>query len=160
MSARLVADEFDLYFAALTTALFVVIIVIVYRRRALTFDAATLPRRAAIAHRVRLVEIAGRGLVVLVGDVGHGDAQSRANARMRRQEISRNGLEFASEKQLWQANRPLDCITRARLEKAKSGGDAVLSVVPMDLYLFWRCPKKRRGEGRPGGWKRPMAEGL
>jgi len=31
-------------------------------------------------------------------------------------------------------SNPIVCITQDRLEKAKSGGDTALSVVPMDLY--------------------------
>lgn len=27
----------------------------------------------------------------------------------------------------------------SRLKREQSGGDAVLSVVPMDLYWIWRC---------------------
>ena len=40
----------------------------------------------------------------------------------------------------------MDCITH-ELEKVKSGGDAVLSVVPMDLYCIWRCERRESQSG-------------
>jgi hypothetical protein len=54
---------------------------------------------------VRLVEVVGRSLVVLIRDVGHCVQMP-----------------------------PIQSMVSHRLEKVKSGGDAVLSVVPMDLY--------------------------
>lgn len=71
MTSRLVADELDLNLATLTAAL-IVIVVVVVGGRALSLDAAVLVVRVvAIAHRVRVVQVRGRRLVVLVGDVGH-----------------------------------------------------------------------------------------
>lgn len=72
VAARLVADELDLNLATLASALFVIVVVVVGRRRALALDAARLGGRAAIANRVGVVEVAGRALLVLFGDVGHG----------------------------------------------------------------------------------------
>lgn len=69
MAARLVADELDLNLAALAAALFVVVVVVV-GGRARSLDAAIVGV-VAIADRVRVVELRGRRLVVLVGDVGH-----------------------------------------------------------------------------------------
>lgn len=67
---RLVADKLNLNLAALATALVVVVIVIIVGSAlALALDAATLGGSAAIA--VGVVEVAGRLLVVLIGDVGH-----------------------------------------------------------------------------------------
>jgi hypothetical protein len=66
---RLVADELDLNLPPFASALFVVIVVIV-GTRTLAFDAAGLGGdRIAIA--VRLVQVGGRCLVVLIRDVGH-----------------------------------------------------------------------------------------
>ncbi len=71
VSARLVADELDLNLAALASALLVIVVVVVGRRSTLALDAARLGWRAAIANRVGVVEVGGRALVVLIGDVGH-----------------------------------------------------------------------------------------
>lgn len=69
VAARLVADELDLNLATLAAALLVIVVVVV-GSWARSLDAAALVR-VAIAHRVRVVELRGRRLVVLVGDVGH-----------------------------------------------------------------------------------------
>lgn len=69
MPTRLVADELYLNLATLSAALIIIVIVVVIRSAlALSLDTATLGG-SAIA--VRIVEVAGRGLVVLVSDVGH-----------------------------------------------------------------------------------------
>ncbi len=72
MATRLVRDELDLNLAALAATLFVIIIVVVGGRRTLALDAARLGGGAAVAYRVGVVNVLRRGLVVLVGDVGHG----------------------------------------------------------------------------------------
>lgn len=72
VAARLVRDELDLNLATLAAALFVIIVIIVRRRRTLALDAARVGGRAAVADRVGVVNVVGGGLVVLVGDVGHG----------------------------------------------------------------------------------------
>jgi hypothetical protein len=64
----LVADELYLDLATLPTALLVVVVVVAL---SLALDATTLGGRIAIADRVRLLEVGGRGLIVLIGDVGH-----------------------------------------------------------------------------------------
>lgn len=69
VAARLVADELDLNLATLAAALLVIVVVVV-GSWARSLDAAALVR-VAIADRVRVVELRGRRLVVLVGDVGH-----------------------------------------------------------------------------------------
>jgi hypothetical protein len=67
---RLVANKLYLDLASLATALIIVVIVIVVGSAlALSLDTATLGGSTAIA--VRVVEVAGRLLVVLVRDVGH-----------------------------------------------------------------------------------------
>ena len=72
VAARLVADELDLDLAALAAALLVVVIVVVGRGSAGALNAAGLANIAvAIADGMRVVELGGRGLVVLIGDVGH-----------------------------------------------------------------------------------------
>lgn len=71
MAARFVADELDLDLTTLAAALLVIVIVIVRSRRALALDAAALVGGTAVANRLRLVELGGRILVVLVRDVGH-----------------------------------------------------------------------------------------
>lgn len=67
MAARFVADEFDLDLPALTVA-FLIIIIVIIRRCALTLHAARLRGGCAI---LSIVELVGRGLVVLIGKVGH-----------------------------------------------------------------------------------------
>lgn len=69
VATRLVADKLDLNLPPLTAALLVVVVVIV-GSGARSLDAATLAG-GAIANRMRVVELGGRRLVVLVGDVGH-----------------------------------------------------------------------------------------
>ena len=72
VAARLVADELELDLAALAAALLVVVIVVVGGARAGALDAATLTDGGvAIADGMRVVELGGRGLVVLISDVGH-----------------------------------------------------------------------------------------
>lgn len=51
-------------------------------------------------------------------------------------------------------------------KRKQSGGDAVLSVVPMDLYWIWRCERRREGGAlgalvsqRPG-WARSSGSSL
>lgn len=105
VSARLVADELDLDLAALAAALLIIVVVVVVGGGTLALDATALRRGAAIADGVRLVEVVGRSLVVLIRDVGHCVQMP-----------------------------PIQSMVSHRLEKVKSGGDAVLSVVPMDLY--------------------------
>lgn len=69
MPTRLVTDELYLNLAALASTLIVVVVIVVIRSAlALSLDAATLGG-SAIA--VRIVEVAGRRLVVLISDVGH-----------------------------------------------------------------------------------------
>lgn len=102
MPTRLVADKLDLDLATLATALLVVVVVIIVGSAlALTLDAATLGGGAAIA--VAVVEVAGRLLVVLVGDVGH--CFGFTAFRVSRYHENRKTLT--------------------------NGGDAALSVVPM-----------------------------
>lgn len=72
MATRLIADELDFDLAALAAALLVVIIIVIGRGRAGALNAAGLVVVGiAIAHGMRLVELGGRGLFVLIGDVGH-----------------------------------------------------------------------------------------
>ncbi len=69
MPTRLVADELYLNLATLAATLIIIVVVVVIRSAlALSLDTATLGG-SAIA--VRIVEVAGRCLVVLIGDVGH-----------------------------------------------------------------------------------------
>lgn len=68
MAARLVGDELDLNLASLATTLLVVIVVATCRRTR-AFDASGTLARSAVSGRI--VELGGRGLVVLVRDVGH-----------------------------------------------------------------------------------------
>lgn len=71
VAARLVANELDLDLAALAAALVVVVIVVVGSAGAGALDAATLDGSIAIADGMRVVKVVGRGVVVLVSDVGH-----------------------------------------------------------------------------------------
>lgn len=71
VAARLVGDELDLNLAALAAALLVVVIVVIGRARPGALDAAGFGGSIAIADRVRVVELGGRRLVVLISDVGH-----------------------------------------------------------------------------------------
>jgi hypothetical protein len=72
VATRFVGDKLDLDLAALAAALLVVVIVIVGRGRAGALNSARLSNTGvAIADRMRLVELGGRGLVVLICDVGH-----------------------------------------------------------------------------------------
>lgn len=124
VATRLVADELDLNLAALAAALLVIIIVVVGGRSALSLDAATLSCGSIAIAGVGVVDLSGRGLVVL-GDVGHDDGLGCFR------EQTKVAVRFG-----WRCvqSNPIVCITQSRLEKAKSGGDAVLVVVPMDLY--------------------------
>lgn len=124
MTTRLVADKLDLNLAALTVALLVIIVVVVGRRSALSLDAATLRGGSVAIAGLRVVDLGGRGLVVL-GDVGHDDCLGCFR------EQTKVAVRFG-----WRSvqSNPIVCITQSRLEKAKSGGDTVLVVVPMDLY--------------------------
>lgn len=70
MATRLVADELDLDLAALATALLVVIIIVVVGAGTL-HAARVIDGSVAVADVVSLVELVGRGLVVLIRDVGH-----------------------------------------------------------------------------------------
>lgn len=70
MTAGLVADEFNFDLATLAGALLVIIVVVVDRAWPLSLDAAAL-LRAAIADRVRIVEIVGRRLIVLICEFRH-----------------------------------------------------------------------------------------
>lgn len=105
VASRFIVDKLDLNLATLTTSLLVIVVVVVGGAGALTLDATVLAD-AAIADRVRLVEVAGRALVVLISDVGHG-------CQLLVRKVSRG-------------------------KERQFGGDAPLSVVPMDLCLFWR----------------------
>jgi hypothetical protein len=69
VSTRLIADELDLNLASLAAALLVIVIVVV-GTRTLALDAAGLGGDG-ISIAVRLVQVGGRCLIVLVGDVGH-----------------------------------------------------------------------------------------
>lgn len=69
MAARLVGDELNLNLATLASTLLVIVIVVVGNTRAGALDTARLG--AAIADSMAVVEIVGRRLVVLVGNVGH-----------------------------------------------------------------------------------------
>lgn len=69
MTTRLVVDELDLNLATLATALVVIIIFIVSGAGTLALDASVLGS-VAVAN-LGLIEVGGRGLVVLIGDVGH-----------------------------------------------------------------------------------------
>lgn len=71
VAARLVADELDLNLATLAADLILIIVIVIGSGRTLALDATSLGGGRAIANRVRLVEVGGRGLVVLVGDVCH-----------------------------------------------------------------------------------------
>jgi hypothetical protein len=68
VAARLVGDELDLNLPTFAVALFVIIVVIISGAGTGTLGATRL---AAIADRVRLIEVGRRGLVVLIRDVGH-----------------------------------------------------------------------------------------
>lgn len=68
VAARLVRNELDLDLASLATTLLIVI-VIAASRWARTFDASGTLARSAVSGRI--VELGGRGLVMLVRDVGH-----------------------------------------------------------------------------------------
>lgn len=73
MTTRLVADELDLDLAALTATLLVIVVIVVGRARAGALNAAGLANVVvvAVADSMRVVELGGRGLFVLIGDVGH-----------------------------------------------------------------------------------------
>lgn len=72
VATRLVADELDFDFAALAAALVIVIIIVIGRGRAGALDTAGfVVVDIAIAHGMRVVQLGGRGLFVLIGDVGH-----------------------------------------------------------------------------------------
>lgn len=69
VATGLVVDELDLNLATLAAALLVIVIVVVGGAGTLALDASVLSD-AAVAN-LRLVEVGRRGLVVLIGDVGH-----------------------------------------------------------------------------------------
>lgn len=71
VATRLVADELDFDFAALAAALVIIIIIVIGRGRAGALDTAGFVVDIAIAHGMRVVKLGGRGLFVLIGDVGH-----------------------------------------------------------------------------------------
>lgn len=73
MPPRLIADELDLDLPALAAAL-LVIVVVVLGAGPLSLDATGFVGRGGIAvsDRVRLGDVGGRRLVVLIGDVAHG----------------------------------------------------------------------------------------
>lgn len=72
VSTRLVADELDLNLATLAAALLIIVVLVVGGGLSLTLHAAGFLGCAAIADGVRVVKLGRRGLVVLIGDVGHG----------------------------------------------------------------------------------------
>lgn len=123
VAARLVADELDFNLAPLASAL-VAIIVAVVRCCAGSLHASRFGRRAAIANTVGAIEVVGRTLVVLIRNLGHCRVfESRPMGRI----------------DVLCAITPVvvDVYHHNGLEKARSGGDAVSSVVPMDLYWIW-----------------------
>lgn len=72
VATRLVGDELDLNLATLAATFLIIVVVVVggdAGSRAL--GATGVARRVAIADRVGVVEVVGRSLIVLVGDVGH-----------------------------------------------------------------------------------------
>lgn len=84
MATRLVRDELDLNLSSLASGLVIVIVVVVGGRGSRTLDAAVLSTgRNRIAIGVALLESCGRGLLVLIGDVGHDDAMDRVGVRTR-----------------------------------------------------------------------------
>jgi len=80
VTTRLVADELDLDLAALASALLVVVVIVVGRARSLALDSAIFASGGAIADGVRVVEIRGRRIFVMIGDVGHSQV-SRENKK-------------------------------------------------------------------------------
>ncbi len=71
MTTRLVGDELDLDLSALATGLVIIVVVVVGGGWARALDAAVLDR-IAISDGV-FIEGGGRALIVLVGDIGHGN---------------------------------------------------------------------------------------
>lgn len=70
MATRLIADKLDLDLAALTAALLIIVVVVVHDGEAWPLSTTALGCRA-VSDGLCLVELVGRGLVVLLSDVGH-----------------------------------------------------------------------------------------
>lgn len=111
MTTRLITNKLDLNLATLTATLLVIIVIIVGDTSTRPLDATALVRSGIAIANVRIVQLVGRGLVVLVCDVGHFLCG-----------ICRE-LGMMLLQPLWYHET----------KKAKSGGDTVLVVVRMTL---------------------------
>lgn len=109
VATRFITNKLDLDLATLTAALLIVIIIVVGDTSARALDATGLVGGSVAIADMGIVQLVGRGLVVLIGDVGHFFGIGR-------------GLGMMLQPLLYHETK-----------KAKSGGDTVLVVVRTTL---------------------------